>query len=31
MIRNGGSKVLVRVAGENTWSINGHVFPFNEI
>ena len=31
MIRNGGFKVLVRVAGEGTWSINGHVFLFNEI
>lgn len=28
---NDGFKVLVRVAGKNTWSVSGHVFLLNEI
>ena len=28
---NDDFKVLIKVAGKNTWSVNGHVFLFNEI
>lgn len=31
MIMNDGFKLLVRVAGKNTLSVNGHVFLLNEI
>lgn len=31
MIMNDEFKVLDKVAGKNTWSVNGHVFLFNEI
>lgn len=31
MIMNDEFKVLDKVTGKNTWSVNGHVFLFNEI
>lgn len=27
---NDGFQVLVKLAGKNAWSVNGHVFVFNE-